>query len=657
LQSDKMQTRTDIQALRGFAVLLVVLQHSRIFGLSAGYLGVDIFFVISGFLITGMVKRGVERGEFRFSKFYFRRAKRLLPAAYVTFLLTAVLAPLFLESSEYRDFLAQMIGAVTFSANVVLWKQTGYFNVASELKPLLHVWSLSVEEQYYLLLPAALVLIAPRRWLAVALGVFGASFVLCLIGDVVKPAASFYLLPTRCWELVVGSVGALIGAHNWPQRIAAAGFYPALLLILLVPFMPIGGVHPGSDAIVVCLSTVAIILRGHSLLNFTLPARLLARVGDFSYSLYLVHWPIFAFANNASVSQAPGGLPIGLRVAALTLSFLLGWLLFRLVEMPVRKAELRPSLALVTQTLVASFVLVAMTLVMQRNTAGAREYADLRQVNYGFDKRCEFGARYEPIPQCEDSSRPSIFVWGDSYAMHLVPGIAATSMNYGVAQATRSGCGPILGIAPLERQIGGQGQTVGFDQAWAKDCMKFNESVVSYLAAAPWVSVVVLSSPFGQYLNSSRWRILVQDGDRLETVNASADLAMRGLLRTVFAVRSMGKRVVLVAPPPMGSFNVASCLERKATGKVLLGAPRDCILSVTDYHKTMAPALQFLARVPDQLDVGVFSLDDFLCDAQACKTSMDGVLLYRDAGHLSVAGSRLIAKRVSLAEKLVALAR
>lgn len=146
--------RVDLQALRGVAVLLVLFYHADML-LPGGYLGVDVFFVISGYLITGLVCRALERGEFSFGEFYYRRAKRLLPAAYVTLLVTGLLAPVILNDAELRDFFAQLIGALTFSSNVVLFLQSGYFEGAADLKPLLHIWSLSIEEQYYFLLPAA----------------------------------------------------------------------------------------------------------------------------------------------------------------------------------------------------------------------------------------------------------------------------------------------------------------------------------------------------------------------------------------------------------------------------------------------------------------------------------------------------------------------
>src|SRR5688500_736851 len=159
-----MAYRTDIQALRGVAVLLVVLQHAKAGFIGAGFLGVDIFFVISGFLITGTIRKAIERGDFSFREFYFRRAKRLLPAAYVTFAFTALLGFFLLDAVEWRDFTRQLAGAVTFTGNFVLWQQTGYFEGAAAFKPLLHVWSLAVEEQYYLLLPAALIMVPQRYW-------------------------------------------------------------------------------------------------------------------------------------------------------------------------------------------------------------------------------------------------------------------------------------------------------------------------------------------------------------------------------------------------------------------------------------------------------------------------------------------------------------
>jgi peptidoglycan/LPS O-acetylase OafA/YrhL len=167
--------RADIQALRGFAVLVVLFYHANIGFTHGGFLGVDVFFVISGFLITGLIRDAIEGGTFNLWTFYVRRAKRLLPAAYATFLGAALLAPFFLASSEMRDFQRQLVGALTFTANFSLLRQSGYFEGASVLKPLLHIWSLAIEEQYYFLLPITLYLLPRRFWKMATMAVIIAS--------------------------------------------------------------------------------------------------------------------------------------------------------------------------------------------------------------------------------------------------------------------------------------------------------------------------------------------------------------------------------------------------------------------------------------------------------------------------------------------------
>ena len=191
------ELRTDVQALRGIAVLMVLAHHAKVPLIRGGYLGVDIFFVLSGFLITALVAKDINASEFSFARFYWRRAWRLLPAVYATIALCIAAAPWLRTSYEMRDFVAQVWGAITFSANIVLWLQTGYFERAAELKPLLHVWSLSIEEQYYLLLPALLFFVGRAKWLRVASVVTAASLTACFFVSTESVAAAFYWVPTR----------------------------------------------------------------------------------------------------------------------------------------------------------------------------------------------------------------------------------------------------------------------------------------------------------------------------------------------------------------------------------------------------------------------------------------------------------------------------
>ena len=301
--------RTDIQALRGIAVLAVVLYHLRLVPISGGFLGVDIFFVISGYLITLLVASGVTARTFSLRDFYTRRAKRLLPAAYVTLLVTALVAPLLLSQRELRDFALQVVGTATFSANFVFWQQSGYFDGASELKPLLHTWSLAVEEQYYLLLPGLLLLLQRRKWMVAVAATFAASVALCVYGRAHAPEATFYLLPTRAWELLIGSIGALL-VHGRDGKLPdsvdrALGwmFWPAGMATVLLLWRPLGGAHPGKSAAIVCVCTLLVILREHPSVPSWKGAKVLAWFGDLSYSLYLLHWPLVSLGSSLLLCQ------------------------------------------------------------------------------------------------------------------------------------------------------------------------------------------------------------------------------------------------------------------------------------------------------------------------------------------------------------------
>ncbi|PKM05100.1 MAG: acyltransferase, partial [Gammaproteobacteria bacterium HGW-Gammaproteobacteria-7] len=258
--------RNDIQILRGLAVLLVLVYHSGAGIATAGYLGVDIFFVISGYLITRMVVGQIALGRFRFGDFYLRRARRLLPAAYLTLALTTIAAIYLLDYREWNDFVVQLLGALTFTGNFALWQQAGYFSGAAELKPLLHIWSLAIEEQYYLVLPLFLVFIARRLWLPLAGALALASLALHIHWAGTDPAAAFYLLPSRGWELAVGSLLALAELRGLrPGPGARLAFWPALLALIAVPLWG-SGLSTPFDNVLVCAATAVVILRCHPVL-------------------------------------------------------------------------------------------------------------------------------------------------------------------------------------------------------------------------------------------------------------------------------------------------------------------------------------------------------------------------------------------------------
>lgn len=644
--------RADIQALRGLAIALVLLHHARLLpALKAGYLGVDVFFVVSGYLITGIVARGLRAGTFSFRDFYWRRVKRLLPAAYLTFAACVLAAPVFLTQPEMRDFVRQLIGAVTFTGNIALWLQTGYFEGAAHLKPLLHVWSLAIEEQYYLLLPAALTFTPQRWWKPLALLAVAASLALCLALVGPKPGATFYLLPTRAWELGVGSLGVLVlegsRAGAWLARL----FWPALAALLLVPFLPTGAPHPGLDALIVCTATLIVILRRHPSAQGARWLRPLVGMGDISYSLYLVHWPLLAFAANAWVSPVPGSVRLGLVVFAV----LLAAAMYRWVEQPARRSAWGPTGWHVVAVAISTTVLVlgALVLYVQQLRPEAVDFAKLRMPNVGLGLMCDYGDGFDNKPECRTATEPELLVWGDSYAMHWVEALRSSGET-SFLQATRSTCGPMSGLSSF--------RTDGwYNKTWGEKCIRFNDDVQALLSKSPSMKTTVLASPFVQYLPGSRVlqrRVTGATSSYVE-VAPTEILAAEALVRTVKSVRDMGKRVVIIAPPPAASgVDIGRCLELRAAGKLVLGADRpNCSIDEAKYRAQAAPVHALLRRVSREADVPIFWPDEFLCQNGTCIVELDGIPLYRDTGHLSVAGSSLLGERWHLAQRLEAMAR
>jgi peptidoglycan/LPS O-acetylase OafA/YrhL len=307
--------REDIDWLRAIAVLAVIAFHFEAPAAFGGFVGVDIFFVISGYLITGIIQSEVQGGTFSFARFYERRARRLLPALYVMVALTAIPSLHYLLSSERLEFFRSVAAVVTFTSNFFFWLQSGYFDHAAVEKPLLHTWSLAVEEQFYLALPVVLWVMLRfvrigRIALAVALGAMAlVSFALCLwLMHTERSANAFFMSPPRAWEFLIGGLVATPGLpvlRNARAQQIARGIALVLLAIPIFSLRP-GPGFPGVNALLPCIGAAVFIWSGigvatqirsphshHSVIRF---------FGQISYSLYLWHWPLFTFARFSKTS-------------------------------------------------------------------------------------------------------------------------------------------------------------------------------------------------------------------------------------------------------------------------------------------------------------------------------------------------------------------
>jgi peptidoglycan/LPS O-acetylase OafA/YrhL len=633
--------RPDIQALRGIAVLLVVLYHAGVPGLRAGYLGVDVFFVISGFLITGMIMRGIAAGRFSAFDFYYRRARRLLPASFVLIACTTVASSWLLSDTEFSAYIRQVIGSLLFSGNIALWRQAGYFDGGADLKPLLHMWSLGIEEQFYFLIPFMLLKVRQRFWGALLVGTTLLSFALCLVLVIHKPVAAFYLLPARAWELGMGALTAYFGGRSKrvpPAFVAALG----LAAVLALSFFPIDFVHPRLDALLVCLATSSVILAQPAFLNRGPITRALGAAGDISYSLYLVHWPLFALANNV---YAAGEVPAFVSGLLLVASFVLAWLLYRFVETPFRihGSELQQPALSARHVLGfgAACLIIAVPLSLRGTRPSTKDWVLANRANTGFGVACQCEGNFVDNPKCRSSTAPRVLVWGDSYAMHLVPGLLADLHQVGVEQATRSQCGPVRGLAQVDRSM---------SESTARRCIEFNESVFAWLKTQPSVTHVILASPFDQYVDP-HGELVTSDGRRQA---AQASTAAPAFIASIESLQKLGKKVIIVAPPPRVGFDVGLCHERHALG-LPTAVSADCSIDYSEYTAQKSDVIHLLELVEKGSGASTIWPSRYLCNDGKCRTAIAGVPLYRDRGHLSYDGSVAFAASVGLGQQVLSL--
>ncbi|MGI1671156.1 MAG: acyltransferase [Neptuniibacter sp.] len=415
--------RADIQALRGIAVLLVIFYHADFPGLEAGYLGVDLFFVISGYLITSIIKRQIEEDRFSFKQFYFGRARRLLPAAYVVIIITVIISPVFLNHYEFNDLKYQVLGAVTFTINGILWLQSGYFDAEALTKPFLHFWSLAVEYQYYFILPFILYLMPSRLWYKANIIIGGSSFLLSLYLSSSYPDAAFYLLPTRIWEFALGSFLVLsVKKYSFPAWI---GFL-AVFVIVLFSFNPTGFPHPGLDSLIVCIAVLCVLSCNYKkeVLD-TKAVRFLVVVGNISYSLYLVHWPVIVFVKSSYYGQPP----LAALAIALLVSVMIAFIIYKFIEVPLRK-ELTFSNNVIIKFILVSLFIAASPKVMSSLVEEVR--GGYEAVFFGHIPCGKLGDKKSlAMPACSfgNEGGNKVLLIGDSHSRQFAYGFSVSNIS------------------------------------------------------------------------------------------------------------------------------------------------------------------------------------------------------------------------------------
>jgi len=620
-----MKYRSEIDGLRALAVIPVILFHAGIQIFSGGYVGVDVFFVISGYLITSIILSELSDGSFSFIGFYERRARRILPALFFMMAVCLPFAWFWLLPHELKGFSQSLVAVTTYTSNIYFWITTGYFEIAAELRPLLHTWSLAVEEQYYLLFPVFLSI--GMRWsrkgiicILILLALF--SIFLAQYLSELRPSFAFYLLPTRIWELLVGTLLAFYfqSDHEVDKKgfISEFGSIIGICLLLYAIFcFDKQTPFPGFYALIPVLGAALVIIYAHqdTLVGKVLSTKLLVSIGLISYSLYLWHQPIFAFSRSI-LTEESNQFPMIFLVAFI---FPLAYLSWKYVERPFRDRAKFTRKKIFLYSLAWSIFFIAIGLIGQftngfltKGQAAVLAYNEYNNEKEDIGRlgNCFLGQedgpeKYTSVCFASDSKN-STLIWGDSHAAALAFGLREANPN--LSQFTASGCPPILGETIKTRPL----------------CKRTNDYIADQIKRLK-PSRIFLYANWDAY------------GDQKPSVN---------LIKTVEYIRSVSpsSEITLIGGTPQFKPSLPTYMFLNHKNLVL-----NELLPTYLYGALSVIDVQFKS-FSAQNGIHFFSPLEFLCKESLCKITAsykDKVMpIIWDYGHLTAAGSVLLARQL-----------
>ena len=635
--------RPEIDGLRAIAVLAVIGFHAFPAWIRGGFIGVDVFFVISGYLISTILFTSMDRGSFRFSQFYIRRIRRIFPALIVVLLGCLVVGWLALFSVEYMALGKHVAGSAAFVSNFVLWNEAGYFDKAAATKPLLHIWSLGIEEQFYIIWPLLLYLTWQRRaaTLTLLLLLLVVSFTLNVHSIHADPAADFYSPLTRFWELMAGAVLAylslyrknrlgiigelaqpafrMIGAVSAPGSIAPNVIAGIGLLLIVVTVLTIDETRefPGWWALLPVVGTCLLIASGRLtwINNRLLATRVLVAVGLISYPLYLWHWPLLSFMRIVNgTAPSPGAAAL-----AILLSFALAWLTYLLIEKPLRFGQLA--------SIKAAGLLVIMVAV---GLAGYFTYANggFAFRNPGAEDLVAAAQDYEHSEELKlgNPEAEETILIGDSTMGQYIPRIrrlveqGAIDLNHNrIVLEIVSGCPPIPDIA--------RGPNPACAPFVDRVLPTLDGDRVKTVALTAWWTTELTIAEY--YLRSDPSKVLLKDSE------AAQDRALANFGALISRLVNDGKRVFVLLETPSSNIYDPETSMPKGWDRLLARPKVPESPTRANMERFVGKTSEKIRRAAETAGARVITPMDYLCDRDVCPIlDQEGRFMYFNYGHL-----------------------
>ena len=616
--------RPDIDGLRAIAVLLVLFFHAKFSFISGGFVGVDVFFVISGFLITTIIQKEVLRNSFSYKTFYLRRIKRIAPALIALLLITSIFSYLFLFPRDFEIFARNLIHAFLTTSNFFLWQNTGgYFSPNTDLFPLLHTWSLAVEEQFYFIWPVLFIFLAKltkqkhlgKICLLACVGLLGLSIHLANT----SPHSAYFLLPARAFELMIGALLAITYTKlpavktNLNHILSIIG-----LSLIVIPSLLISkaSVFPGLNALWPCLGTALLIISGKNsdsmgVVNRIMSYKHFVFIGLISYSLYLWHWPIFTYIQYLGLE-----LEGALRIAAIILAIVLAYLSYRFVEQPIRYANLPTFGSAMKKIMLPAFIILTVIYgVVDVKNGFPHRFNELAE----FDKKNNFPSTVRK--QCFDADligniedcwlgtkkeKLDGVLIGDSFANHSASliDVFAKDANLYLHDSTSGG-------HPILTRMHAPGQ-YDYPPKYANDRLEYALQFEHIILAANW----------DYYSNPN-------------------NINYEYLLKTIADILKHNKKVSVVISIPATTKEHLHRMKLAKGGRFVFFDDLDTKIDAAKYpHNHIVNEMK--RRFPN---IHYIDLNDVLCDESKCDLVLNDTILYRNSDHFNTSGAAMIGEK------------